>query len=230
MTADTPCLAAQHLIGIDSILNNTDQELWLWSYQHPYENGPVHKRVVLKDLELLMPRAMFEARLNAGVRIQHLADYLRLCALAKHGGVYVDADAMVLRPLRVPVGDELMFATQLNKRSGWPGAGARERRLAPWAGAPYMAGLEANQGGDGRAQFINSPIGAAAPGHWFIVQERNAALRIIRREKQPQDYRKMMNQLREAVVDAGLQRFVHPPFRFCPLPYVAPVHVLRYVV
>ena len=127
MTADTPCLTAQHLIGIDSILNNTDQELWLWSYQHPYENGPVHKRVVLKDLELLMPRAMFEARLNADVRIQHLADYLRLCALAEHGGVYVDADAMVLRPLRVPAGDELMFATQLNKRSGWPGAGSWRR-------------------------------------------------------------------------------------------------------
>ena len=203
-----------------------------------FSNLPDHACLDVRPCSDLLPFDKFKQYLDGGTHVAHLSDYIRVLALKKFGGWWVDSDAIVLR--RLPSGDPYYFATLPAKRKGGgfyqhdrrpvesslPGccplfwrlvAVCNTRAFAPacpspayWKDSPWMAG------DDGKHAFCNTPIFVRdANDPWVLAVEK----KVRRHMGKAKPWRINLNEWRRILLDQGLEQYVHPPITFCPLPF-----------
>lgn len=207
------CDSATHLraLNIESIRSILKHHpMFLWSYQ-TFANVPHdHDGFELRDCNELLPYSEFQYLLREKKHhIAHISCYIRVLALQKFGGWWLDSDTIVLRPL--PVEDPYYFATLPSKRVGG-GWFHYEKRPSHWANAAHFEGL------DGKDEFQNTP---------FFVKEKDdpwiaASLAFIKTwlpRKGPMKWRININKMQDLIIQMGLQNYVHPPIAFCPIPF-----------
>lgn len=88
-TTELPLLAQA---SAQSILNNSECDLWLWSYRKQL-------RIHEKDANEILDQSMFTEYVNNSHHIMHVVDLFRFIALEKYGGYWMDSDTICLRAL-----------------------------------------------------------------------------------------------------------------------------------
>ena len=196
-----------NLLSMASILHQ-GHTLWLWTYQN-FDNLP--DGVQVHDMSELLPRHRFETFLDNGTGLAHISDLIRMLILERYGGWWLDSDNIVLRPL--PAQDKYYFVTLPTKREGG-GFFHYDKRPARYVDSPHM------QDTDGKDMLNNSPIFVRDVNDAWVGAMRQQTEELLQHSDGAiEPYRKIINLTRDLVEQHGLQRFVHPPIAFGPLPF-----------
>ena len=201
--------------------------VWLWCYQS-FTSLPA--AVISKDANELLPRNVFERALSngstffanrrrskvvAGRHVAHLSDLIRVLALRRFGGWWLDMDTIVLKPL--PTALPYYFATIPEKRTESEGKGG-ERLTGRARANSIMWSGHATEQWDGMDSFQNTPIYIAQPEDTLVIEWETRIAPLVLGAGQV-EWLEIIRTMESAVIKLHLQQYVCPPELFCPYPF-----------
>ena len=215
-------LQPQDMLGLWSCLA-IGMTVHLWSYSAVSVFR--HSRLHLRDASELCARGEAVAWLRRGLRVQHLADYIRGMAVQQHGmrlgvGSWMgDLDAIWIRPCRVcPSRSGHIFASMCAR---W------ENSFRGSAGDTRYWREHFVRTPDERVHLCNAP--AAFPVHSPVLTEYLLQMRGLfsaSEDLSKLNYSAIVKLLLERIRASGLALDVADPLVFHPIPHFArPVHV-----
>ena len=209
-------LLPQDMLGLWSCLAiGMTVHLWTFSDVEVFRHSQLH----LRDASELCARMEAVAWLRRGLRIQHLADYIRCLAVQQHGirlgvGSWVgDLDGIWIRPCQVcPSKSGHIFATMHSKWDTMRGVAADTRY---WK--EHFVRIP-----DERVHLCNSP--AAFPADSLVLTESLLEMRALFAKSSDLsrlNYSALVKILLERIRASGLALDVVDPDVFHPIPHFA---------
>lgn len=189
--------------------------VWLWTFQKFPVAVP---NVVFKNAAELVPRATADRWMAGGAQVEHLSDIVRLKALEKYGGWWLDADTICLKPLHL-YKRRFCFQTIPNKRSSIFAV----RRNFDF---PRLVEQGMDHGRDrfnigvikvpAQCEFISEFYQSAVQMMEHMVSQKIDASRESKTTIKTSGWNTFMLMGRDLIIKHGLERYVQPPSVFHP--------------